>query len=483
MVKNISLNQQVFLGLRYNTSAKIFEALFTVFYGLFMARMLGPSVFGVLAMASVFTGVSALLTDFGTGDAIIRHDEERTDGKFLSSIFWLNASIGLILAMVFVLLSGPIAKFFGQNIIQTIIIVNSINIVFSAMSNVPRSLIRKRLDFKSIFYHRLIILPASGVVGVIMVFNGFGIWSIVAQQIIMTTGGTILFIYFSRWIPSFILNRQHIREIFHFSSYLSATKFLNYFTKKGDLFLIGKFLGDYQLGIYSKGYQLTVQMLKTINGMIIGVLFPSISIIKDNKKKLRSIFIDVSKILFTVYGFIFLIGLFYSEQLVNLALGIKWSELAPLIPIFLLLALFFALSSIASHFLKALGETKILFNIVIYTSFFTLLAFVIGMNWGIVGVAIGYLLATILLTVIAVYKSLKKLEIPLTNYLFIFNKELLVFFISGLFMKIFIENVFYHSQIGQLFAGIIFASLLQLLYHFYSNTFLFRSAKSFLFSK
>ena len=87
MVKNISLNQQVFLGLRYNTSAKIFEALFTVFYGLFMARMLGPSVFGVLAMASVFTGISALLTDFGTGDAIIRHDEEKTDSKFLSSIF------------------------------------------------------------------------------------------------------------------------------------------------------------------------------------------------------------------------------------------------------------------------------------------------------------------------------------------------------------------------------------------------------------
>jgi len=339
------------------------------------------------------------------------------------------------------------------------------------------------MDFRSIFYQRLIILPASGVVGVIMVFNGFGIWSIVAQQIIMTTVGTILFIYFSRWIPSFVLNRQHIREIFHFSSYLSATKFLNYFTKKGDLFLIGKFLGDYELGIYSKGYQLTVKMLKTINGIIIGVLFPSISIIKDNKKKLRSIFIDVSKISFTIYGFIFLIGLFYSEQLVNLVLGIKWSELAPLIPIFLLLALFFALSSIASHFLKALGETKILFNIVIYTSFFTLLAFVIGMNWGIVGVATGYLFATILLSVTAIYKSLEKLEIPLTNYLFIFNKELLVFFISALFMKFFIENVFYHSQIGQLLAGIIFASLLQFLYHFYSNTFLFRSAKTFLFSK
>ena len=102
--------------------------------------------------------------------------------------------------------------------------------------------------------------------------------------LLIISAGQILFIYFSRWIPSFVLNRQHIREIFHFSSYLSATKFLNYFTKKGDLFLIGKFLGDYELGIYSKGYQLTVKMLKTINGIIIGVLFPSISIIKDNKK-------------------------------------------------------------------------------------------------------------------------------------------------------------------------------------------------------
>ena len=133
MKSNTNLKQQIFTGLRYNSAAKILEALFAVSYGVFMARMLGPSVFGILAMASIFTGISALLIDFGTGDAIIRHDEDKTSHKFLSSIFWLNVLIGIFISIIFILLSGFIANFFGHEIIKTIIIISSINIVFSAM--------------------------------------------------------------------------------------------------------------------------------------------------------------------------------------------------------------------------------------------------------------------------------------------------------------------------------------------------------------
>lgn len=467
MVEKISLNQQVFTGLRFNTAAKIFEALFTVCYGLVMARMLGPSVFGILAMASVFTGISALLTDFGTGDAIIRHDEEKTDSKFLSSIFWLNTLIGLSVAIIFVLFSGIIAKFFGHNIIQTIIIVNSINIVFSAMTNVPRSLIRKKMDFKSIFYQRVIILPISGVVGVIMVLNGFGIWSIVTQQIIMTTGGTILFLYFSRWIPKFELSHQHIREIFHFSSYLSATKFLNYFTKKGDLFLIGKFLGDYQLGIYSKGYQLTVKMLKTINGIIIGVLFPGISKIKDDKKKLKKSFVDVSQVIFAIYGFIFLLGVLFSKNAVDLILGDKWIDLTPLVPLFLLLSLILSLGSVCSHYIKAIGESKYLFKISIFTTIITILAFIIGINWGMMGVVLGYVMAMLFSNIVLLHIIRRLIEISSIEYYLVLIKELTILILIGFI----IYYINLYNKIGSDLTNMIVFGIFALIsYLFYQYT-------------
>jgi O-antigen/teichoic acid export membrane protein len=102
------------------------------------------------------------------------------------------------------------------------------------------------------------------------------------------------------------------------------------------MFLIGKFIGDYSLGIYSKGYQLTVQMLKTFNGAILTVVYPTISKIKKDKKRLQSTFLEVSQVIFTIYSTIALLGFLFSENAVKVVLGDKWIELVPLIPIFLL---------------------------------------------------------------------------------------------------------------------------------------------------
>jgi O-antigen/teichoic acid export membrane protein len=478
MVKNNSLRQGVFAGLRYNSAAKILEVLFAVSYGVFMARLLDPSVFGVLAMASIFTGISAIFIDFGTGDAIICHDEDKVTNEFLSSIFWLNTFIGLFIAVIFVLLSKPISTFFGHEIIKTIIIIYSINIVFSAMSNVPRSLIRKKMDFKSIFYQRVFVLPISSVIGIILALKGYGIWSIIVQQIILTTGGTFLFIYLSKWFPSFTFKRQHIGEIFNFSSYLSAMKFLNYFTKKGDLFLIGKFLGDYQLGIYSKGYQLTVTMLKTINGIILGVLYPSISKIKDNKQILRKSFLEVSQVVFTIYSFVVLLGFLFSEKAVNVILGEKWSDLAPMIPIFLLLSLFFALGSTGGHYLQALGHTKLLFKIVIFTSALTIISFIVGLNWGILGVALGYLFSTTILFFIASYNSLKILRINIRDYIPIFVKETGVLILSAMFIKLMFSIIIIESDFYYLLIGILFALTIQFLYHYLNMTLFYKVSRT-----
>jgi O-antigen/teichoic acid export membrane protein len=478
MVKNSSiLKQEVFKALRYNSAAKILEVLFAITYGVFMARMLGPSIFGILAMASIFTGISVVFIDFGTGDAIIRHDEDKTSHEFLSSIFWLNVFIGLFVSIILILLSSFIANYFGHKIIKTIIIIYSINIVFAAMSNVPRSLIRKRMDFKSIFLQRAIILPISGVVGVYMVLNGYGIWSIITQQVVATTVGSFLFLYFSKWFPLFSLKRKHIDEIFHFSSYLSATKFLSYFTKKGDLFLIGKILGDYQLGLYSKGYQLTVKMLKTINGIIIGVLYPSLSKIKNDDLKLRRSFISVSHTMISIYGFITLFGSLFSYEIVKILLGDKWIELSILMPVFLLLSLILSLGSVCSHYIKAIGESKKIFNISIITTTATIFAFIIGIKWGIMGVAIGYVIAMIFSNIISLHVTSSFINISITEYYLMLTKELAMLILIGLIIKYI--NSYYNigSDLTNMIVFGIIALIGYLLYQYASKSALFNYIK------
>ncbi len=474
---SINLKQQVFTGLRYNSAAKILDALFAVSYGVFMARILGPSVYGILAMASIFTGISALLIDFGTGDAIIRHDEDKTSHEFLSSIFWLNALIGLFISIIFILLSGFIANIFGHEIIKPIIIINSINIVFSAMTNVPRSIIRKRMDFKSIFLQRAIILPISGVIGIWLAMAGYGIWSLVVQQVIFTTVGSFLFLYYSKWIPRFFIESNYIMEIFHFSSYLSLSKFVNYFTKKGDLFLIGKFLGDFQLGVYSKGYQLTIKMLKVINGIILGVLFPSISKIKNEKNKLKASFLDVSQIMFSIYGFIALLGFLFSKQAVNAILGEKWDRLSLLIPIFLLIALFFALGSTSSHFLKIMGKTKLIFKIFIISSIVTIASFIIGLKWGVIGVAVGYQISSFILFLMLTYSCIIKLEIKIINYIKMNIREAILLIVTGFLFNYTISEKSVHTEPIIFIISLISVIVIITLYHVYMTSISYKMIK------
>jgi len=427
---NNNLESNAIVGLRFSAASKIFEIIIILFIAIFMARLLEPKDFGIIAMCSIFTGISALLVDLGTSDAIIRHEADKINNRFLSSIFWLNLLIGIVTASSIVLMSGWISELYGYEIIQSIVTVLSVNIIFSAMVSVPNSIVIRNLDFKKILYQKVIILPISGFIGITMAMNGYGVWSLVAQQIVYVTGGSLFLWYLSKWMPLISFNIQHIKEIFHFSGYLSLSKFVNYFTKKGDLFLIGKYVGSESLGIYSKGYQLTVQIVKSINSVAIKVLYPSISRIKEDKQRLSVIFLSASQVMLSLYSVIFLIGSMYSKEIVYIVLGDKWTAVAPLIPVFLLLSLFLGVSSISAHFLKVLGHAKLHFKIIFFNSILTIILFIVGLQWGIKGVAIGYLFSIFILFLLLSKNCVGYLTIELTDFFLIFFKNIVLTFLT-----------------------------------------------------
>jgi O-antigen/teichoic acid export membrane protein len=389
----MTLQKSVISGMRYSGLGTIVQYSFQLIVSIIMARLLAPEIFGLMAMATVFTGINNIFADFGTRDAIIRH--EKVDRDFLSSIFWFNTFISGLFFGVMVILSGSIAEFYGYPIIRQIINLLSLNILFSATSIVPKAILMRDMNFRALFLVALITPPISGGVGIYLAVQGFGIWSLVFQQMIAVLVRSILVWFLVGWSPKILFKLDHIREIFSYSSFLIFTKIANYFTKQGDLFLIGRFLGAAPLGIYSKGYGLLTTPLKMINGTIIPVVFSAISKIQEQVSKLQKAFLSASKNMAIIYLPLLVGSIFLAEPFILLLLGDKWVDVVPLVPIFTLNLLFVAQSSIASHFLKALGETKKLFIMTMVTSVVMIISFIIGLQWGIKGVAINYCLAII----------------------------------------------------------------------------------------
>ena len=407
----MGLREKVFSGLRYSALTKFFETSFSFVLAIIMARLLGPEVFGLIAMVVVFTGINELFVNFGTEDAIIRH--KRSDRSFLSSIFWLNTAVGIVVFSILLLSGELIANFYGYPILRWIVYLMATKVIFSAMSIVPRGILMRKMNFKAIFFQKIIVVPTSGIIAIVLALNGFGVWSLVTHQIITVVFSAAIVWVLANWVPRLSFDIRHIKEIFSFSSYLSLAKFANYFTKKGDLFLIGKFLGATPLGFYAKGYGLLVRPLKLINGIILPVLFPAISEIQHDTRQLRLIYLQCSQIMALIYFPILVGSIFLAEPFVLLLLGEKWAAIIPLVPIFTTMLIFISQSSIASHYLKALGKTRKLFVIMMLSSVVTIVSFVIGLQWGIVGVARGYCLSIlfqyILFTIVA--SSLIKLAI------------------------------------------------------------------------
>lgn len=409
------------------TFATFFQHGMTFIIAIAMARLLTPEDFGIVAMAMVFVGINEIFIDFGTRDALIRQKSIERD--FLSSIFWFNVAIGFILFLMMLLFAEYIANLYELPIISLIVIVMSVNIIFSSTSIVPKAILMRNMDFRAISVQRVLSVIASAVSGIPLAFHGYGVWSLVAQQIAIVVTNTVVVWLYADWFPRIYFKMSHIKQIFSFSAYLSVTKFTNYFTKKGDLFLIGKFLDVTSLGFYSKGYGIFLKPLKLINGIIQPVLFPAICKIQLDNLKMRNIYLKTSLVMALIYFPILSGSFFFAKPLVIVLLGNKWAPVAQLVPIFSAMSVFISQSAICSQCLRAKGRTRRLFYLMLLSSIVTLALFIIGLQWGIVGVAIGYCISIIFQYFLFTAFTIPLIEMPVKSIVLNFKAPFLGFVI------------------------------------------------------
>jgi O-antigen/teichoic acid export membrane protein len=252
----------------------------------------------------------------------------------------------------------------------------------------------KEMRFRALFYRKVVALPVAAGAAIALAFNGYGIWALVAEQVLAVTLATLLVWRFSGWTPRFVLDGAALRSVAGFSSYLTLTKITNYFTKRGDVFLVGSFLGAAQAGFYSKAYGLGIRLLKLLNGILMPVMYPALSRMQSDRIRLRRAILLGVQILAVIYIPLFVFSVFLARPTVYLLLGDGWAQTARLVPFFTFSLIFLAQDALTGQLLKAVGESRTMFRVVITTSIITVGLFTMGLRWGMVGVAGGFALGS-----------------------------------------------------------------------------------------
>lgn len=376
---------------------KVVESGFSLLAAIVLARVLGPSIIGIFAIAMVFIGLSRVLCSLGTADAIIRTSNEKLFGSLLSSIFWLNFFVGLVLAIIFyfaVLYTGDMLfKQGSSDVISKLCWI----LVPAALINVPNALLEREIKFENIFIIKLIAYSFSTIFSIYLATEGWGLDALILQQYSIILISLLLALYFSRWSPSFVMRSDDLKSIMSFSAHLTISKMVNYFTKQGDVFLLSLFSSSAMVGIYSRGYQLTTSTLQLINGSIIKVFYPVIAAKRFDPKLMWNITSLAVTALSIMYSFLFWIIYHYANVIVLTLLGKDWLLVADLLPIFCIITFILGMASVFSQILKALGRGDLMLKITLVCSSITLGLFYIGVQFGIIGLALGYMVGSLIL--------------------------------------------------------------------------------------
>ncbi len=392
-----TLKQKTISGVAWNTAGKLSNQILQFVLSVILMRLLLPSDYGLIAMAMVLIGFANLFGEFGFSSALIQN--QSITEKHKSSIFWINVVIGSALSLLVFIFAEKLAGFYENEKLILVIKYLSFSFIISSFSIVPSALLQKDMNYSSINKIEVSIVFLSGIVSVYMALNGWGVMSLVFQNLAMLLFKVPMAFIASRWYPKNIFSMSSIKDLFSYSAYLSGFNFINYWARKSDDLLIGKFMGADNLGIYSRAYTLMLIPISQVISLVSNVMFPAFSLIQHDKERVKRIYLSVMQVLAFI-TFPLMIGLFVTAD--NFVIGIfgeKWSEVIPVIQILAFVGVLQTLANPTGWIYTSQGKTNWMFWWGVFGSGSVVIAIIIGVVIGsIYSVATAYLIINVILT-------------------------------------------------------------------------------------
>jgi len=380
-----------------------------------LARLLSPKDFGIVGLTAVFTGIVIAFNELGMSAAIIQRKD--IDNDHLSTSFWANIIMGIILFVLFIIISPFIANFFQEDIIKSILIVSSLGLIIGSFSIIHKALLEKNLDFKKITAVEVCATFVSGIVSILLAIKGFGVWSLVIGGLSSNIVTVIILWNMTKWRPSLRFSFRHFKELFSFGSNVMGSKIVGYIAMRIDYLIVGKLLGTIPLGYYSLARNLTSFPVQKVSWTIMRVIFPAFSTIQEDNNALIKGYTKVIKYV-SLITFPMLAGMFVvAPEFVLVFYGEKWSPIIILLQILAIESAFVSIGTLTNTMQYVKGRSDLQFKWQIYTTITLPIAIVIGSKYGIVGAAIAL---TIMMSIyVAILQMITNRLIGLGTYKFI----------------------------------------------------------------
>ncbi len=405
-----------------------------IVFGIVLARLLTPHDYGLAAMALVFSSLVLALSDLSLSAGLVQRPHISEEDK--STVFWTSCAVGVLLAACGFGLSGVLAKFYGQPAVQPLFAVASLSFLFVSLQTTQAALLQRAMNFRAMNLRVMLATLISGVVGISAAAAGWGPWALIVQQVALGLVGAILLWHFSRWRPQLTYSLESLRDLGSFGLGLLGSRVLGYFNRNSDNILIGRFIGAAGLGAYSVAYNIMLLPFTRLTMPIQDTLFPALARMQDDRLRLANVWLRINRLVGAVVIPSTLGLIVVAPDLVDVLLGKRWHEATPVLQVLAPVGLWQSLTGLGGRVLTALGQTRTLFSYSVLTLVTSFPAFVIGLHWGIVGVAACYAIVNLPVQLAFARRASAAVDISLGTFLqnlwSVTQASLMMIFAAGL---------------------------------------------------
>jgi teichuronic acid exporter len=388
-----NLKKLALRGVVWSLFDKIINQVGNFILLIYLSRVLSPSDFGLIAMLAIFLAVAQSLIDSGFSQALIQKSKRVTEAD-LSTVFYVNLAVSILLYCLLYATAPSIAIFYNQPELTILARVLFLIVIINAISLVPRSKLLIAVDFKTQGLINSASMIFSAIVAIYLVQDGFGYWSLVGMNLAKALVNSVLLIIFSKWYPKWIFSTASFKSLFTFGSNLLIAGIVATAVQNLYSILIGRYFNATQVGYFQQGFNYTNILAGTLSSVVQGVTYPIMTTIQEDKERLVRIYTKVMGVTTLVTFPIFVGFAAVSEEFVIIFLGEKWEPIIPVLIILSFARLITPISTLNLNILNARGRSDLFLKTDLSKLPMTIIALLIAIPYGILGVAIAQLITT-----------------------------------------------------------------------------------------
>ena len=351
----------------------------------------------------------------GFAQALIQ--KQKIEQRQINTVFFIQILISIVNTLILYGFAGIISTSFHQPQLKLVLQVFSFLFIINAFSQTPTALLRRQLAFRALAFRALFAIIIAGIVGVFLALNGYGVWSLVAQQLTYEIVSVICLWKATDWRPKWQFSVDYLPELFSFTISILGSRLVNFFNQRTDNLLIGYFLGDVALGYYAIAHRILQVMTQLLVGTLNQVILPVFARLQEDQAEFVKIFYQATQYTCLITLPTFSATIILGEDLIMTLFGEKWSNAIPIMQILSLTGILRGLTFFQRSAFIALGKPSLQLKVGLLNAILNVIACLVAIQWGILAVAMAYVISDYLVFPLSQWLLTRLINISWREYL------------------------------------------------------------------